>query len=57
MAQQPTPGSPVDRRVCLGKLGLAGIISYTWIDVFVEALSKCQQDARFRESLPVGFAQ
>ncbi len=32
-----------------------GINAYTWMDVFAEALSRCRQDARFRESLPVGF--
>ena len=33
-----------------------GINAYTWMDVFAEALNRCRQDARFRESLPVGFS-
>lgn len=32
-----------------------GINAYTWMDVFAELLNRCRQDARFRESLPVGF--
>lgn len=34
-----------------------GITSYTWADVFSEALSLCREDPRFRKSLPVGFAE
>jgi ribosomal protein L16 Arg81 hydroxylase len=33
-----------------------GVVAYTWLDVLTEALADCQQDVRFRESLPVGFA-
>lgn len=32
-----------------------GVNAYTWMDVFAELLARCRQDARFRESLPVGF--
>ena len=32
-----------------------GISAYTWIDVFSEALIRCREDARFRESLPLAF--
>ena len=34
-----------------------GIPTFTWFDVFSEALSMCRQDVRFRKSLPVGFAE
>jgi ribosomal protein L16 Arg81 hydroxylase len=34
-----------------------GIPTLTWIDVFTEALAVCQQDVRFRRSLPVGFVE
>jgi hypothetical protein len=34
-----------------------GINTYTWADLFMEALhALCQLDARFRRALPVGFA-
>jgi ribosomal protein L16 Arg81 hydroxylase len=34
-----------------------GINTYTWADVFMEALGAlCQRDVRFRRALPVGFA-
>ena len=33
-----------------------GIPTFTWFDVFSEALAMCRQDVRFRKSLPVGFA-
>jgi ribosomal protein L16 Arg81 hydroxylase len=32
-----------------------GISSYTWMDVFAEALDRCRADERFREALPLGF--
>lgn len=33
-----------------------GIITYTWSDLFNEILSICKKDERFRNSLPLGFA-
>jgi ribosomal protein L16 Arg81 hydroxylase len=33
-----------------------GISTYTWMDVFAEALNRCRADVRFRESLPLRFA-
>ncbi len=32
-----------------------GILAYTWMDVFSEALLRCREDPRFRMSLPPGF--
>jgi ribosomal protein L16 Arg81 hydroxylase len=32
-----------------------GVIAYTWVDVFTEAVARCYQDPAFRTSLPVGF--
>jgi hypothetical protein len=32
-----------------------GISSYTWMDVFAEALDRCREEPAFREALPVGF--
>ena len=32
-----------------------GIRAYTWVDVFSEALARCREDSRFRESLPLAF--
>ncbi len=34
-----------------------GIPTFTWMDVFSEALSMCRQDERFRKALPVDFAE
>jgi ribosomal protein L16 Arg81 hydroxylase len=34
-----------------------GIPTFTWFDVFSEALALCRQDVRFRKSLPMGFAE
>lgn len=34
----------------------AGIIAYTWLDIFSEAVALCKEDAEFRRSLPPGFA-
>jgi ribosomal protein L16 Arg81 hydroxylase len=34
-----------------------GIHSYTWIDVFSEAVAACREDPGFRRSVPIGFAQ
>jgi ribosomal protein L16 Arg81 hydroxylase len=32
-----------------------GVVPYTWIDLFTEAVQRCREDPRFRKALPVGF--
>jgi ribosomal protein L16 Arg81 hydroxylase len=33
-----------------------GIVPYTWMDVFAEAVQLCRDDSRFRRALPLAFA-
>jgi hypothetical protein len=33
-----------------------GIVPYTWMDVFAEAVQLCREEPRFRRALPIGFA-
>lgn len=33
-----------------------GVLSHTWYDVLMDAITACKEDLRFRYSLPIGFA-